>query len=42
VMECVVRRVQHYVALRGGHWFSGRNLWTISNMCSFISTLHFL
>jgi hypothetical protein len=23
-------------------WFSGHNLWTISNMCSFISTLLFL
>jgi hypothetical protein len=30
------------VAVTYRKWFSGHNLWTISNMYSFISTLHFL
>jgi hypothetical protein len=30
------------VAVTYCKWFSGHNLWKISNMCSFISTLLFL
>jgi hypothetical protein len=30
------------VAVTYRKWFSGHNLWTVSNVCSFISTLHFL